>query len=144
MTRLTERMTAVWSTVKCPRCGTEIDPNKLASESESATPPEGDGKRWSFVWTPPRGDFCPECEFPMSKYFGRLKWIRTLAVGVGIVLVFLILQIIGAVGRFGEAYTVTMQIAVLLGGLIAIVGMIGVVIGGKHDTVRASDWSRPG
>jgi hypothetical protein len=144
MSRLTQRVTAVWTTVKCPRCGTQIDPEKLAAAAADATPPEGDGKRWSFVWTPPRGDFCPECEFPMSKYFGRLRWIRTLGIGAAMVIMFVTLQIIGSLLRIGEAYTITMQVLVLIGGIISIVGIIGIVVGGKHVTVRASDWSKPG
>ena len=145
MSRLTQRVTAVWTTVKCPRCGAQIDPDTLTTAELAANIPEQpEGKRWSFVWTPPRGDFCPDCDFPMSKYFGRLKWIRTLSVGVAAIILFVTLQIIGSMARFGEAYTVTMQVLVLAAGAVALVGMAGVIVGGKHKTVRASDFSKPG
>lgn len=144
MSRLTQRVTAVWSTVKCPRCGARVDPNNLGSGDQSAQPPADSEKRWSFVWTPPRGDFCPECEFPMSKYFGRIKWIRTFGVGIVMVLLFVTMQIIGSVARIGEAFTVTMQILVALGGIISIIGIVGIIVGGKRAAVRAADWSKPG
>jgi len=80
----------------------------------------------------------------MSKYFGRLKWIRTFGIGIVTVLVFVTLQIIGSVARIGEAFTVTMQILVGIGGVVSIIGIIGIIVGGKHETVRAADWSKPG
>jgi hypothetical protein len=103
--------------------------------------PDGLGEndqRWSFLWSPPRGDFCPECEFPLSKYFGRLKWIRTMVVGVAIVLAALFLQIVGSVGRFGHTYIEIMRIVVIVGAIVAAVGIVGVLIGGRHGRVRVT------
>ena len=117
MTRFTQSLNAAWSTVKCPRCGTKVDPAELAkADAEAANAAadnaaDPDGKRWSFLWTPPRGDFCPECEFPLSKYFGRIKWIRTLIVGVGIVILAVTVQIVGSVARLGEGFLQTRPVS---------------------------------
>jgi hypothetical protein len=94
MTRLTQRLSTMFSAVKCPRCGMLVQPDSLpAPEGPPDSPgPANDEKRWSFLWVAPRGDVCPECEFPLSKYFGRLKWIRTAGVGVSIVIVSLVFQ----------------------------------------------------
>jgi len=139
MTRLTQRMSAMWTSVKCPRCRTLVQPERLTAGEGTAAVPADDGKRWSFLWRPPRGDFCPDCGFPLSKYFGRLKWIRTVTIGLAIALVFLALQILGFRGFRSPTYMRVMRGGVLLGVVVALVGMVGIVIGGKRGPVRASD-----
>ena len=135
MGRLSQRVSRVWSTVKCPGCGTLVA-RDLIVEAAPPPPTGGDGKRWSFIWTAPRGDFCPECDFPLSKYFGRLKWIRALAVGVATVLLALAGEVVGQFGRFGATYFWIMRNAVRIGALVAGVGIVGVVVGGRHGRVR--------
>jgi hypothetical protein len=106
-------------------------------DGDAPPPPVGeDDKRWSFLWRLPRGDFCPECEFPLSKYYGRRNWIRTFMVGVAIAVGALVLQLVGAIGLFGFAYTRIMRTTILVGAGIAAVGLIGIVIGGRHGRVR--------
>lgn len=88
--------------------------------------------RWSFLWLAPRGDFCPHCDFPLSKYFGRLKWIRTFVVGVAVVVLAFAGEIIGHIGRLGTTYFWIMRNAVRLGALVAAVGFTGVIVGGRR------------
>ncbi len=141
MTRLTQRLSTMFSAVKCPRCGMLVQPGDLPLPEGPPGAPGGDEKRWSFLWVAPRGDVCPECEFPLSKYFGRLKWIRTLAGGVGIVMVSLVFQVVGSIGQLGTAYVRIWQTTILLGAVVAAIGFVGVVIGGRHRTVRVSGRS---
>jgi hypothetical protein len=140
MTRLTQRLSTMFSAVKCPRCGMLVQPDSIPSAKRSPDAPvQGDDeKRWSFLWVAPRGDVCPECEFPLSKYFGRLKWIRTAAVGVFIVMVSLLFQIIGSIGQLGTAFVRIWQTAILFGAVVAAIGIVGVIVGGRHRTVRVS------
>ncbi|MCH7717619.1 MAG: hypothetical protein IH876_15945 [Gemmatimonadetes bacterium] len=134
MTRLSQRVSAMWTTVKCPKCDTLVPVQKPSEVTAPPQPSQGDGKRWSFIWLMPRGDFCPECDFPLSKYFGRLKWIRTVMVGVSIVLVALVLQVIGAIGQFGAAYLGVMRDVIRAGVLVFGVGAVGVVVGGRRKS----------
>ncbi len=138
MARLSQSISGMWSAVKCPGCGSQVQPREPIVRGGSRAAKPEDEKRWSFLWAAPRGDFCPECDFPLSKYFGRLKWIRTLMVGVGISLMALILQLIGAIGLFGFAYVRIMRSIVLFGAVVACVGATGVLIGGRHGRVSVS------
>jgi len=140
MSRLTQRISTMWSAVKCPRCGKVVQPGALVPEDGSTPPP--DDARWSFLWTPPRGDVCPECEFPLSKYFGRLKWIRTFVIGVAIVILSVALQLIGLGIRPRTRFVQFTMIGVLIGAAVTVVGALGIIIGGKHTTVHVSDRVR--
>jgi len=139
MTRLTQRLSTVWSTVKCPRCGNVVHPDMLGIEGASPASPPQDEKRWSFLWVAPRGDICPECDFPLSKYLGRLKWIRIMTVGVTIVVIAFLLQVAGSIGQLGDAYVAVTRKVILVGAAIFAVGFVGVIIGGRHKTMRISD-----
>ena len=132
MAPLRQRVSAMWSTVKCPRCGAMVPISPPPEASAPENQPRADGKRWSFVWRAPRGDFCPECDFPLSKYFGRLKWIRTLMVGLTIVLLALALQVVGVLAQLGGEYGTLMRNAVRVGAAVFAVGAVGVVVGGKR------------
>lgn len=138
MNRLSQRISTVWSLVKCPRCGTLVQPQPELSGIDPQNPGVDQNKRWSFLWTLPRGDFCPECEFPLSKYFGRLKWIRTMMVGVAIVLLALVLQLIGVGLTLGMPYVRFMRGTILVGAAVVAVGLLGVLIGGRHKAVRVT------
>ena len=137
MGRLSDQAKAAWSTVKCPGCSTRVDPKKLVFEDTTPTPAGSNGKRWSFLWSVPRGDFCPNCDFPLSRYFGRLKWIRTLMVGLAVVLVSLAAQMVGNIAGFSN-YEITRN-AIRIGAAVSGVGIIGIIVGGRHGTVRISD-----
>ncbi len=132
MTRLSQRVSAMWTTVKCPKCSMLVPVKKPSEVTAPPQPSQGGGKRFSFIWLMPQGDFCPECDFPLSKYFGRLKWIRTLMVGVSIVLVALVLQVIGAIGQFGVDYLHLMRDAIRVGVVVFGVGAVGVIVGKRR------------
>ena len=131
MARLTQSISAMWSTVKCPRCGKSVHPDQIALAGVSATP-GGNEKRWSLLWSPPRGDVCPECDFPISKYIGRLKWIRLMMVSVLIVLVALFLQMIALVAQVDAVYIAVLKRTVLAGAGLFVVGSAGVILGRRH------------
>ena len=141
MARLSQRISAVWNTVRCPRCNATVDPGTLVRDGIPARDSEAVQKRWSFIWVQPRGDFCPECEFPLSKYFGRLKWIRTLMVGVAVLVVFFVLQFIVVIRNMGTPLVRVMQVGVFTGALVAMVGIVGPIVGGKHGRIDAAEWS---
>ena len=136
MNRLSQSISTAWYGVKCPRCGVVVKPTGVQVADAPSTPFGDDEKRWSFLWRLPRGDFCPECDFPLSKYFGRRKWIRTFMVGVAIAVAALILQFVGAIGLFGFAYIRIMRNTILVGAAVAAVGLVGIIIGGRHGRVR--------
>jgi hypothetical protein len=139
MNRLSQRISTAWHGVKCPRCGMFVLPTGAPVSDAPPTPIGEDDKRWSFFWRLPRGDFCPECEFPLSKYFGRLKWIRTFMVGVGIAVGALLLQFVGAIGLFGFTYIKVMRIAIMVGAGVTAIGLVGIIVGGRHGRVRIPD-----
>lgn len=141
MSRLSQRISAVWSTVKCPRCNAQVNPHALVRDELPPGAAEATEERWSFIWVRPRGDFCPECEFPLSKYFGRLKWIRTLMVGVAILLVFFLLQFIVVIRNMGTPLVRVMQVGVFTGALVAGVGIVGTIVGGRHGRISAAEFS---
>ncbi len=132
MTRLSQRVSAMWTTVKCPKCDTLVPVRKPSEVTPPQQGSQGGGKRFSFIWLMPHGDFCPECDFPLSKYFGRLKWIRTVMVGVSIVLVALVLQVVGAIGQFGADYLRVMRDVIRVGVVVFGVGAVGVIVGRRR------------
>jgi hypothetical protein len=138
MARLTQRVSALLTTVTCPRCGTVVDPNTIVTEDASP------GERRSYLWVAPRGDFCPNCDFPLSKYFGRIQWIRTMAAGVVLVLVGFVCELVGAMIRFPEWYYFVMRNVIRLGAILTAIGALGVLIGKKHTGVRALDQTPRG
>lgn len=141
MSRLSQRISAVWSSVRCPRCNALVDPAALLRADPRPAEGSANDKRWSFIWVQPRGDFCPECEFPLSKYFGRLKWIRTLMVGVAILVVFFVAQFVVVIRNMGTPLVRVMQVGVFTGALIAGVGIVGTIVGGRHGRISAAEWS---
>jgi hypothetical protein len=119
--------------------GAALGTARASQQAVNIDPDAEGGTRWSFIWTPPRGDFCPECDFPLSKYFGRLKWIRTMMVGVAIVVLAFIAQIFGSVGPDGPTFLPMMRQVMRIGAVVFGVGVVGIIIGGKHspDQYRA-------
>ena len=130
MKRLSDSISAAWSTVKCPGCRRFVVPVVLpTSDAESggeAAP------RWSFIWTQPRGEVCPECQFPLERYAHRVIWIRLFLTGVvllGMSAVLLVLSLVGGTnGKLADAPAVVTT----LGVVVLLVGLAGIVIGGWH------------
>ncbi len=147
--RVSQRVSAMWSTVKCPKCetrvpvGAALGTGRPSQQAANVDAEAESGTRWSFIWTPPRGDFCPECDFPLSKFFGRLKWILTMMVGVAIVISAFIAQVIGAVGPDGPTFLPMMRQVMRVGVVVFGIGVVGIIIPGRHgpDSFRAQPRS---
>ncbi len=131
MNRLSQRVSNALAGVRCPGCGKFVVPTApptAANPSADATAP---GKRWSFVWRPPSGRVCPECEFPLERYARRLKWIRLMVTGIVLVTFSILLVVMGMLGG-GRGWGQLLQRIVGVTGFVAfLVGFLGVVVGGR-------------
>jgi hypothetical protein len=114
--------------VKCPGCGKFVTPTADVGEP---TEPTGEGKRWSFVWRPPSGDVCPKCRFPLGRYAHRMKWIRLFILGIVILAVDATLMILGEVGVASVSRGL-LRVLGVVGGISLTVGLIGLILGGRH------------
>jgi hypothetical protein len=131
MNRISKRISDALTGVRCPGCRKFVQPTLISVEGEELDA-EQTGPRWSFVWRPPSGEVCPECQFPLARYARRVKWIRTFQFGVVLLTVAALLYL---VGRFGEAsawLAWTYRACAGIGGLAFVVGLVGLVVGGKH------------
>lgn len=68
----------------------------------------------------------------MSKYFGRLKWIRTVTVGVGILALAFVVQVVAVARYMSNEFVDSIKIVVLFGALVAAIGTVGVVLGPRR------------
>ncbi len=59
-------------------------------------------------------------------------------VGVGIVLIGIVFQVVGVIGLFSSTYIRIMQVIVAVGAAVSAVGVVGVLVGGKHGRVSAA------
>lgn len=133
MNRISERLSAVWTTVKCPGCGKQVplaDSPGSTPTSQSVSKP---GKRWSFIWVAPSGPVCPECAFPLARYLRRLLWIRLFLGGVGALTLSGFLFVLSWVGGSRTWITWTVTIVGLLGAVALLAGLAGLVIGGRRS-----------
>ncbi|MDH5804027.1 MAG: hypothetical protein OEZ54_02505 [Gemmatimonadota bacterium] len=138
MGRISERISATISTVKCPGCKKWVSPVNVpgTSKDNEEKAPEED-KRWSFIWLPPRGEVCPVCQFPLERYRYRAKWVAVFLSGVALLTIagaFYTLTIIGSMGE-GAVRTIADGAAVT-GGVGIFIGISGLTIGGKHGVKR--------
>lgn len=131
MNRISSRINAAISTVKCPGCGKYVVATE-PDETEPSTAERPLGKRWSFVWRPPSGVICPECSFPLERYARRAKWVRLFIGGIVLMTVSLLLVVLGMLSGFGPGLSVFVRLAVGAGLLALVVGLIGIIIGGRH------------
>jgi hypothetical protein len=104
----------------------------MPDETVSPTEATAGGKRWSFVWRPPSGEVCPECSFPLARYARRAKWVRLFIGGIVLMTVSLLLVVLGMLSGFGPGLSVLVRLAVGAGLLALVVGLIGIIIGGRH------------
>ncbi|UCF40372.1 MAG: hypothetical protein JSW43_11655 [Gemmatimonadota bacterium] len=136
--RLSERISAaVTGGVVCPGCKKLVKPTLPAAEPATSDDPQG-GKRWSFVWRDPSGEVCPECEFPLARYTKRLKWIRTFSLGVVLLTLAFLLYALDRMGDFPAWFAWVVRGAAVLGGVASLVGLTGLVIGGRSDAAGTS------
>ncbi len=128
MTRLSARFTGV----KCPGCGGFVTPTVPAADgaAEEAAPPPGG--RWSFVWRPPSGEVCPDCGFPLARFARRLKWIWLFRLGVMLLTVAFVLLLVRQFVGVGARVGWVLQLIAAVGLLITVVGIVGLVVGGRR------------
>jgi hypothetical protein len=132
MTRISERISAAIMGVRCPGCSKVVVPMRPEQSGATAAPPEGSGKRWSFVWRPPSGDVCPQCHFPLGRYARRLKWIRLFVAGIMFLAVDGLLVLIGAI-RESPMPPGLVRALGLIGAIALILGLMGLIVGGRGD-----------
>jgi hypothetical protein len=131
--RVSEAVTAALATVRCPGCGNFVVPT-IAPAEDGTDNAEDTGERWSYIWLPPRGEICPDCDFPLERYLHRRKWIWLFLAGVSVATVSLFL--LGLAGIGGTRGGPLWQVAIVgtgTGLVFLLVGAVGIVIGGRHS-----------
>lgn len=149
MNRVSERISAVMTTVKCPSCGKFVTPtDKFVGGGEDeakAEVPSESGARWSFLWVPPQGQLCPECDFPLARYARRAKWIRLFLGGIAMLTISLLLHVTNLMAASSSpALAWTARVLLTVGLVALLVGLIGIVIGGRRTDDRGSNPSATG
>ena len=130
MNRISTRISAALSGVKCPGCGNFVVPTMPADDTMVSKP----GERFSFVWRPPSGAVCPRCGFPLARFAKRVKWIRLF--GLGLVLMGIAAVLLVLLGGEIDLVWVPVLARVLLslGAIAVVVGLAGLIIGGRRAT----------
>ena len=140
MNRIGARISAVVAGVKCPGCNQYVVPTFVIPSDTTAGEQTVPGKRWSFVWREPSGKVCPKCSFPLDRYAKRVKWMRLFSTGVVLLTISLLTYVMG---RFTDLPTWLPWVrwaGVALGSLAFLVGLGGLVVGGRSDqTVGSSE-----
>lgn len=129
MNRISARISAAMTSLRCPGCGKIVQPVQPAA----AAPPPAEGKRWSFVWRPPSGVVCPECSFPLGRYARRLKWIRLFSAGVALLTIGFLLYILGRVTNVPAWVPPLQQGTVVVGAVAFLIGLLGLIVGGRSS-----------
>lgn len=134
MNRISTAINAALAGVRCPGCGNHVVPTLPAGDAAASKP----GERFSFVWRPPSGEVCPQCGFPLARFAKRAKWIRLF--GLGVVMVGIAVVLLVLLGGEIDLTWVPLLARVLLslGGLAIVVGLVGLIVGGRR-TVATED-----
>lgn len=136
MGRISERISSAMTTVECPGCGKRVVPTPAAPpgapEAAPAAPTADSGERWSFIWRPPSGQVCPECFFPLARFARRLKWVRLFSAGVAVMVAALMLFILSLLNPDSTWARSVGGIVAAVGAAVLLVGLVGIVIGGRH------------
>lgn len=132
--RISTAINAALAGVRCPGCGNHVVPTLPAGDAAASKP----GERFSFVWRPPSGEVCPQCGFPLARFAKRAKWIRLF--GLGVVMVGIAVVLLVLLGGEIDLTWVPLLARVLLslGGLAIVVGLVGLIVGGRR-TVATED-----
>lgn len=131
MNRISTRISEAMSGVKCPACEKHVTPKFVAPEPGADDQPQVDG-RWSYVWLPPSGEVCPECNFPLARYAKRAKWMRLFGAGVAVLTVAFLLHVLGKMITVPAWYSLVPRTMALLGLGAFFVGLVGLVVGGRR------------
>lgn len=138
MARVSERISAVITGVKCPGCGGFVTPTLKDADAAPETGETGPGKRWSFVWRPPSGEVCPECGFPLARFARRLKWMWSFRFGVLSLIASFVLLLVRRFGATGEGVTWAIRVLGGFGLLAVLIGIVGLIVGGRHGSEEVS------
>ena len=138
MNRISTRISNAISGVKCPACEKHVTPTFAPSEPGADSQEQVEG-RWSFVWRPPSGEVCPECNFPLARFAKRAKWMRLLGAGVAMLTISFLLHVLGKVTTFPEWYPWVPGTLAILGLVAFLPGLVGLGVGGR----RGADVDTP-
>ena len=131
--RISSRINTTVSQVKCPGCSKRVVPTIIPDvEPESNT--SADGKRWSFIWRPPRGEICPECQFPLARFAYRKKWVSTLMAGIVVLTLAVLLLLLAMMSGFPSWFVVIVQLTAAAGIATVVIGFAGLIVGGRHGS----------
>jgi hypothetical protein len=133
MNRIGDRISAVVAGVRCPGCNQYVVPTFAAASDTTSAEQSVPGKRWSFVWREPSGKVCPKCSFPLERYAKRVKWMRLFAAGVVLLTISLLTYIMERFTEFPAWLAWGRQAGFALGGLTFLVGLLGLVVGGRSE-----------
>jgi len=132
MNRISQRLEAAMTTVKCPGCGKTVVPAFMAAPKDDPQATSETGGRWSFVWRPPSGRVCPECDFPLERYARRAKWIRVFTLGVVTLTFAFLLFVAGRINPLPAWVGATERVLLGVGAAAFVVGLVGMIVGGRR------------
>lgn len=132
MNRISTRISNAISGVKCPACEKYVTPTFVSGEPAADDQEQGDG-RWSFVWRPPSGEVCPECNFPLARFAKRANWIRLFSAGVAMLTISFLLHVLGKMTTFPTWYPWIPGTLAILGLVAFFPGLVGLVVGGRRS-----------
>lgn len=138
MNRIGARISEAIAGIKCPGCNQYVVPTFALSGDPTGEEQTVPGKRWSFVWREPSCKVCPKCSFPLDRYAKRVKWMRLLATGVVLLTISLLTYVMGRFTDLPAWFQWLRRAGVALGGLAFLVGLGGLVVGGRSEQAAES------
>ena len=138
MNRIGARISAAIAGVKCPGCSQYVVPTFVLSGDSTAGEQTVPGKRWSFVWREPSGKVCPKCSFPLDRYAKRVKWMRLFTAGVVLLTITFLTYVMGRFTDLPAWLPWVQKAGAALGGLAFLVGLVGLVVGGRSEQAPQS------
>ena len=132
MPRISERISAAWTSVRCPGCVKNVVPS--TGPVPGAPPPGASdrAKRWSFIWLQPSGAICPECFFPLARYAKRQKWVQLFIMGVVLATLSILLFILALLSGFETWLRLLLRVTAVVAILALVVGLAGIILGGRR------------
>ena len=133
MNRISTRISTAVAGVKCPGCTQYVMPTFAVPSDETGGEQSIPGKRWSFVWREPSGRVCPKCSFPLERYAKRVNWMKLFATGVVLLTISFLTYVMGRFTDLPAWFPWLVRAGAALGGVAFLVGLAGLVVGGRSD-----------